>query len=168
MSGPPVVRQISWFAMFPQFAAMGCAMAIGIYLAPRSNGVILGAAAYLAYSIGSRMMIARDHRRGMRLFRRQDYVAAIQAYEDSYAFFARHAWIDQFRAIVLMSPSTVSYREMALCNIAFCYSQLGSGQKAEWYYRRTLEEFPSSGLAAAALRMIESVRQPPTDTAEAK
>jgi tetratricopeptide (TPR) repeat protein len=139
-------------------------MAIGAYVAPRSNGVILGAAVYLAYSIGSRMMIARDHRRGMRLYRQQQFVAAIQAYEDSYEFFARNEWIDRCRALVMMSASAASYREMALCNIAFFYSQLGNGEKAESYYRRALDEFPNSGLAAAALRMIESVRQPQAET----
>ncbi|HEX7447932.1 MAG TPA: hypothetical protein VF306_10325 [Pirellulales bacterium] len=67
-----------------------------------------------------------------------------------------------------MSSSAISYREMALCNIAFCYAQLGNGENAELYYRRTLDEFPDSGLADAALRMIESVRQRPANTAEAQ
>lgn len=141
-------------------------MAIGAYLTPRSNGMVLGAAAYLAYSVGSRMMIARDHRRGMQLYRQQQYAAAIQAYDESYQFFVRNSWLDRFRAVTMMSPSAISYREMALCNIAFCYSQLGNGEKAEAYYRRALDEFPNSGLAAAALRMIESVRQPPTEPAK--
>lgn len=166
MSRPPVIRQISWPAVLPQLMALACAMAVGAYVAPRSNGTFLGAAAYLAYSIGSRTMIARDHRRGVRLYRKQEYSAAIQAFEDSYRFFARNPWIDRFRAVVMMSPSAVSYREMALCNIAFCYSQLGNGEKAESYYRRALDEFPNSGLAAAALRMIESVRQAPTEPAK--
>lgn len=159
MNRLPVVKQLSWLAALPQFVAIGCAMATGIYISPTSNGIILGAAAYLAYSIGSRLFIARDHRRGMRLVRQRQFEAAINAYEDSYAFFARNAWIDQYRALILMSPSAISYREMALCNIAFCYAQLGNGKEAEAYYRRALDEFPNSGLAACALRMIESVRQ---------
>ena len=55
-----------------------------------------------------------------------------------------------------MSASAMSYREMALCNIAFCYSQIGKGMKAIEYYQRVLKEFPNSGLAQSALRMIES------------
>ncbi|HJT30655.1 MAG TPA: tetratricopeptide repeat protein [Pirellulales bacterium] len=152
--------------MIPQLAALGLAMAVGAHLTPTSNGVMLGAAAYLAYSIGSRMLIARDHRRGVRLYRQQQFAAAIQAFEDSYQFFARNPWIDRFRSLVMMSPSAMSYREMALCNIAFCYSQLGNGENAQTYYRRALDEFPNSGLAAAALRMIESVQQPPTEPAK--
>lgn len=164
----PVVRQISWLALLPQLAALGGAMGIGVLLTQASSGIVLGAAAYLAYSIGSRMLIARAHRRGMRRYRNQQYAAAIQAYEESYEFFARNTWIDRFRAVFMMSPSAISYREMALCNIAFCFTQLGDGQKAESYYRRALDEFPDSGLASAALRMIESVRIQPPAPANAK
>ena len=159
MSRVPVVRQISWIAVFPQLAALGGAMAIGVYVTRTPNGILVGCAAYLTYSIGSRILIARHHRRGMRFYRNQQYEAAISAYEDSYDFFARNSWIDRLRSVVMMSPSAISYREMALCNIAFCYSQLGDGAKAQAYYRQALDEFPNSGLAASALRMIESVRQ---------
>lgn len=167
MSRTPVVRQISWLAVLPQLAACGAATAIGTWLVRKPNGIgmMLGAATYLAYSIGSRRLIPRDHRRGMHLYRNEQYAAAIQAFEESYVFFSRHRWIDRFRAVVLMSPSAISYREMALCNIAFCYSQLGDGQNAELYYRRAIYEFPNSGLAAAAIRMIESFRnQSPNST----
>ena len=48
---------------------------------------------------------------------------------------------------------------MALVNIAFAYSQIGNGEKAKEYYLRTLDEFPESGMASSALRMIESAQQ---------
>jgi hypothetical protein len=78
----------------------------------------------VTYSLGSRMFIARAHRRGMRLSRSQQYAAAIQAYGESYDFFARHTWIDRFRAITMMSPSAISYCEMGLRNIAFSFRKL--------------------------------------------
>lgn len=149
--------------MLPQLAAMLGAVAIGRYATGTLNGAILGGAVYLAYSIGSRQLIARAHRHGMRLYRNRQYSAAIEAFQSSYDFFTSHAWIDRFRSIVMMSPSAMSYREMALCNIAFCYSQIGDGDNAERYYRQALDEFPDSGLAAAALRMIESFKQQPTE-----
>ena len=45
---------------------------------------------------------------------------------------------------------------MALCNIAFCYSQIGNGTKAIAFYKKTLEEFPENGLAHSALKMLNS------------
>ena len=46
---------------------------------------------------------------------------------------------------------------MALCNQAFCYGQIGDGQKMREIYEKTLSEFPGSILATTALRMVDSV-----------
>ena len=151
-----MVKQISWLGALPQLVALGLAMLAGFLIVRNSNGTFFGAAVYLGYSFGSRMLIARDHRRGMQLVRGLEFEAAIPEFENSYKFFAKNSWIDRFRSVVLMSASAMSYREMALCNIAFCYSQLGKGIEAVEYYQRALKEFPNSGLAQSALRMIES------------
>ena len=45
---------------------------------------------------------------------------------------------------------------MGLCNIAYCYGQIGDGQKAKEYYEKTLAEFPESGLAIAAHNQLQS------------
>lgn len=155
-SGTPIVRQISWPATLPQLIVLLVALAIGYLLAGR-NGVTWGGLAYLAYSVGSRQLIAKDHRAGIRLTKQHRFQEAIKKFTDSLNFFDRHPWIDQFRSIALMSPSAVSYREMALANIAFCYGQLGNGELSRAYYDQCLERFPDSGLATAALRMLNSV-----------
>jgi len=59
----------------------------------------------------------------------------------------------------MMSPSAMSFREMALINIAFAHSQIDNGEKAKHYYQRALDEFPNNGMAIVALRMIESAEQ---------
>ncbi|PHQ61052.1 MAG: hypothetical protein COC08_06375 [Maribacter sp.] len=53
----------------------------------------------------------------------------------------------------------MSYREMALANIGFCYSQIGDGIKSKEYYERTLKEFPESGLAKSALKMMSAMEK---------
>ncbi|MEX2316199.1 MAG: tetratricopeptide repeat protein [Pirellulales bacterium] len=60
----------------------------------------------------------------------------------------------------MLSASAMSYREMALCNMAFCYAQAGDGQRAKDVYRQAIDLFPSSELARAGLRMLESVGKP--------
>ena len=146
---------MSWTATLPQFAALAAAMAIGYQVAGR-DGFTWGALAYLAYSIGSRMVVARAHRAGIALVRQQQFAAAITKFQESYEFFDRHRWIDRYRAITLMSPSAVSYREMAIANIAFCYGQLGDGARCRAYYQKCLELYPESGLATSALRMLDA------------
>ena len=159
MKRVPTVRPISWLAAVPQLLALAAAVTIGWFATRSSSGIFCGAAVYLIYSFGSRNRIPRAHRRGIRLSQAQQFREAIGAHKESYDFFSRHAWLDRFRSIAMMSPSAMSYREMALINIAFAYSQIGDGAKAKEYYKRAQEEFPDSGMATAALKMIESVER---------
>jgi hypothetical protein len=151
-----MVRQVSWPAVLPQLVAIGGAMGIA-YVLGVPNAPLWGAAAYLAYSLSSRQLIPRAHRAGIRLVKQQRFAEAIPKFHESYDFFERHPWVDRFRSLVLMSPSAMSYREMALANIAFCYAQLGDGEQSRIFYQKCLKRFPGSGLATAALRMLDSV-----------
>ena len=157
-SRTPIVRQISWFAAIPQLLALALVIVVGVILDPR-EGMIWGAAAFLAYTLGSRYLIAGHHRRGIALVKRQQFGEAISSFQRSLDFFDHRPWIDRFRCIVLMSPSATCYREMALVNIAFCYSQIGDGNRAREYYEACLARYPNSGMALAALRLMDAARQ---------
>ena len=157
-SRTPIVRQVSWIATIPQFVALLIAMAIGTTFSPH-DGIVWGGGAYLAYSIGSRMLIPRHHRAGMALLRQNRFEEAIPQFKESLRFFDCHSWIDRFRSVVLMSPSAAGYREMALANLAFCYGQIGEGTQSRDCYDERLKRFPDSGLANAAVRMLDSAKQ---------
>lgn len=167
-SRAPIVRQVSWLLAVPQMAAMAAVIAAAWFVT-RSfvPAVWAGGGVYLAYSVASKLLIARAHRRGIRLFKRQKYAEAIPRFEESYEFFSRHPQVDRYRSITMMSCSAASYGEMALINIAFCYGQLGQGAKAKEYYQRALAEFPDSGMAIAALKMFEAAEQHDGDDSEA-
>ena len=53
----------------------------------------------------------------------------------------------------------MTYKEMGLCNIAFCYSQTNDGQKAKEYYEKALSEFPENGMAIAGLNILNALSQ---------
>ncbi|CAZ97338.1 Conserved hypothetical protein [Zobellia galactanivorans] len=106
-----------------------------------------------------RNLIPRDHRNGIKKNNSEKFKDAIPDFEKSYAFFKKYEWIDKYRFITLLSSSKMSYREMALANIGFCYSQIGNGIKSKEYYERTLKEFPESGLAKSALNMINAMEK---------
>ena len=157
-SRTPIVRQVSWIATIPQLVALIVALAIGTAFNPH-EGIFWGGGAYLAYSIGSRMLIPRYHRAGMALLRQNRFEEAIQKFQESLRFFDRHPWIDRFRSVVLMSPSAAGYREMALANLAFCYGQIGEGMQSRKCYDECLKRFPDSGLAHVALRVLHSAQR---------
>ena len=154
-SGTPVIRQINWLAIalhlcifvalvyFFQFLQVG---------APSLSAL----AAYLVLVYFLRFFLAKYHRYGMLLLKRGEFEAAIQNFELSYSFFQKHAWLDKFRALFLLSSSRISYKEIALVNTAYCYSQLGNGAEAKAYYQQALKEFPNSGIAKAGLNMLKA------------
>ncbi|MGC1272829.1 MAG: hypothetical protein WBC44_03920 [Planctomycetaceae bacterium] len=152
-----MVRQASWIAVLPQLLALAAAIVLGWTLTgtPR-GGLYLGAGFYLAWSIGSRWIVARSHRQGIQLVRQGRFADAIPHFETSYEFFSRHEWLDRYRAFLLMSASAASYRDMALVNQAFCHAQTGNGDQAIRLYEQAQREFPASALASTALQLIRS------------
>ena len=113
---------------------------------------------YLIVSYSLRLGIPRDNQKGILLLKHGRYEEAIPHFERSYAFFSRHRWLDDFRYLVLLSSSSISYREMALANIAYAYGLMGNGKRAQLGYQRVLEDFPRSMIAHTALRMLDAVR----------
>ena len=104
----------------------------------------------------------------MGLFKRKSFQDAIHEFQKSYEFFKKYKWIDTYRSIILLSPSRISYTEMALLNIAFCYGQTGEGQKSREYYERILQEFPESEMARSALNMLDSAASSPLQVNKGK
>lgn len=155
-SKAPTVRQTNWISIFPHLIIMGIIIFIWHYINPE-KAFLYGAFTYLLISFSLRYFIPKDHRMGIKNNNTEKFEAAILDFEKSYAFFKKHEWIDKYRFITLLSSSKMSYREMALANIGYCYSQMGNGIKSKEYYERTLKEFPDSGIAKSALRMIHSM-----------
>lgn len=94
----------------------------------------------------------------MRLTKQGQFREALPHFERSLAFFERHEWVDRWRSLVMLSGGALPYREMALVNMAFCFAQLGDGDRAEVYYRRALDAFPGSVMANTSLRLMEAAR----------
>ncbi|MEO8609965.1 MAG: hypothetical protein ABI690_18875 [Chloroflexota bacterium] len=159
-SKTPVVRQVSWLMLIPQLLVMAALIVLIALLFPPKPlmmSVAYGSFLYLLYSYGSRWLLLKSHRQGMALTQANDYRGAIEKYNESYHFFSDHPWIDRYRYFTLMSPSLISFREMALINIAFCYSQIGDGANTRLYYQKALAEFPDSEMAKMALKLIASI-----------
>ena len=154
-SNVPTIRQVSWISIIPQIAFMLTLIFIYDKLNIKEPA-LYGAITYLIISMSLRYLVPKSHREAIKLTKQHKFENAILKYEDSYKFFTENNWIDKYRFITLLSSSKMNYREMALCNIAFCYSQVGNGQKSIEYYKKTLAEFPENGLAEAGLKMLTS------------
>lgn len=166
-SGRPVVRQIAWASLIPQFIfIVALTFIFGLFIKPLTNAWEAALIVYLAAAILLRELVPRNHRKGIRFFKAGDYTRAIDEYRKSYEFFTKHAWIDKYRFLVLFSSSRISYTEMALLNIAYCHAQLGNGAKAIEAYEEVLRQFPDSQMAQSALQMLRSVFDDHSDSSE--
>jgi tetratricopeptide (TPR) repeat protein len=154
----PIVRQIRLSAYIIQIIIIF--IIIVIYNLFDANDPFLSALiTYLVIKLLLRYSISLNHRRGIKLYRGKKYKEAIKEFEKSYAYFDNHRWIDKYRSIVLLSVGRMSYLEMALINIAYCYSQIGEGAKSKEHYERTLIEFPDSQMAISVLKMFEAAKE---------
>jgi hypothetical protein len=90
-----------------------------------------------------RALFTAEHRRGISLFHAKKFSEAAPHFEASYQALVRRPWLDRFRWLLLGSASAMSYREMALCNAAFCHSQSGDGTRA-----RFTSSIPRTGKSA--------------------
>ncbi len=154
----PTVRQVAWLSLLPQLGFMSLMILLWYFIYPRM-AISLGLMTYLAFSLSLRNLIPKEHRTGMQLFHEGNFLQAITHFQRSYEFFQKYKWVDEYRYLTLFSSSKISYREMALNNIAFCYAQTGNAVEAKAYYEKTVSEFPNSYLAKSALRMIETFDQ---------
>lgn len=101
-----------------------------------------------------RQSISKYHRKGIKLVLKEEFEKAIPYFEKSVLFFEKRKWIDRYRLFILLSSSQISYLEMGLYNIGFCYSQIGRGAEAKLYFKKTLSLFPQSSIALNGLKMI--------------
>jgi tetratricopeptide (TPR) repeat protein len=154
-SETPTIRQTAWVSVIPQFLFMGLLLFV-FHQISSENAVLYGAVTYLSISYILRNFIPKSHRKGLSLYNENRFLEGIDSFQKSYDFFCQHNYLDKYRYLLLLSSSKMGYKEMALNNIAFGYSQIGDGKKAKEYYERLLVEFPKNGIAKVALKMIDS------------
>ena len=150
------IRRVAWVSLFPQVGIMLIIFLIFNIMGVR-NPLVSFLVTYTLLSVGLRTLIPRDHREGIDLVGKKQFTAAIAKFEESYRFFEQYKWVDQYRYVTMLNSSAISFQEMSLCNIAYCYTQLGNHVHARNYYERALSEFPESELAAAGLKYIDSI-----------
>lgn len=155
----PVVRQGSLKQAVPQFAILFVLMFTVAFLEPVDEwrwmaGTVIGLCIWM---VTARLFLPPKFRKGMRLIHKKALDDAIPHFESCVAYLAKNPWLDRWRAVLMLSNSAYSYREMALINIAFCHSQSGRGREAKAIYEQILAEYPENGIASFALNMIRAV-----------
>lgn len=162
-NGQPVIVQPSWTAFLIHllvFIVAGLLLVFAWkYRGPYAHFVALSVLFFFV-CIFAVKFFPPHFRRAMRAFKKDDPDTAISEMETCLAFFQHHPWIDRYRWFVTMNSSAISYREMALLNIAMFHTSAGRKEQAKATYRRALELFPESVVATQALKAIETFEAP--------
>ncbi|MGH7979942.1 MAG: hypothetical protein ACREE6_11255, partial [Limisphaerales bacterium] len=148
----PVVRQLEWIGLIPQCAAIAVLAAIAHVVLPDLDiplDILIGALVYHIFCRVMRAKFVRDHRNGMRAYQARKFQDAISHFERSYQFFSAHRRLDTWRSLLFGVASANPYRVIALCNMAYCYTQAGDGHHAIKLYEQALHEKPDCELAKA-------------------
>ena len=156
----PVVRQLQWTGLIPQFIAIAVLGVIVRVTFPNFDvpvDIFFGALGYLIFCRVMRARFAQNHKSGMRAYHAQKFQDAISHFEASYRFFSTHPRLDAWRSLLFGVASPNPYRVIALCNMAYCYTQTGEGLRAIKLYEQALHEEPDCALAKASLNMVHSV-----------
>jgi hypothetical protein len=153
----PVVRSISLLGLCVALLPLVVLLILNAYLLPQAFPIV-AAVVWVGFVLFARATFTRGHRRGIRCVKSGRFAEAIPHFERAYRSVVERPWIDRFRWILLGGSSRWTYREMALCNVAFCYGQIGKGDKMREAYQKALAEFPNSVLAGTAMRMITATQ----------
>ena len=150
---PLVVGRISWLGLTVQFAII-----FGLYWLFRQvsifDPILLAAITHAIFARVLRNLVAKNHRKGMRLVHAGQFESAIPEFEKSVEKFKKHKWLDQYRVITMLSATGTSYLAMGYTNLGFCHSQLGHKDEAKRYFHAVLALDPGNGNATAALNML--------------
>ncbi|HEX7831150.1 MAG TPA: tetratricopeptide repeat protein [Thermoanaerobaculia bacterium] len=154
----PVVRVISWPAVLLQlvFFAMLFAFAYWVLRLSFWPAYLGSAAAILILLVIRRRIFAHDQHVGLKLMRTGRFAEAVEPLQRSLSFFEEHPSIDRYRALVIGSASRMSFRELALCNLAYTHGQLGNGAESRRLYEQVVREYPDNVLARGALNLMNA------------
>lgn len=151
----PIVRQVSLPAVLIIILLWVVFIAVlGILF--QKHGIFIGVVLFSLLLILLQQFIPSSHNKGMKALKQNDFKTATEYFKQSAEFFTKNKWIDRYRAVTLLSASKMWYREMALCNIAFCYGQTMQAEKAKALYKEILDEYPDNGIAYYALNSINT------------
>ena len=152
-----LIRQVNWIAFVLHAFLVGIITIILLFAGLKTDlSILISAVSYMGLSVVLQRTIPRHHRMGFRLLVHKEYEMAALAFEKSWNFFCKNKWLDDYRAILLLSASSISYREMSLINRSLCFWRSGNIEKALESYKDVLKHFPNSRLAKEAIDYIEN------------
>lgn len=128
------------------------------------TGIVVGLALFFLlriltalYRLAATRLVLFDLYRANRLAKAGRPHDAVKALEVQRAFFDEHPWADTLRWLLMLSPTTYSYREWASISLADIYLDLGDTGKYIDYNMECLIQNPSNAFARSRLEFCNTI-----------
>lgn len=157
----PVSIYSSWTKSIPQIVVTAVLAFAAMTWLPYDSvtvALVTSLSIFFTYTYLIRYFVAAAHRRGMTALSKREFDTAIVEFENSFTFFSKNKWLDEYSSIMFMSSSVWSYREMALMNIAATYSMKKDTKMYRVANERLLSEYPDNQRAKDALEFLDALK----------
>jgi tetratricopeptide (TPR) repeat protein len=151
---PFIKSEITWISLLQRLLVFLLLSGL-FYLVDKVWFIYYAFAVYILLSILLQNLIPTDHNKGIKLIKQEKFEEAIPHFKNSVDFFTKHSWIDKYRSVTLLISSRRTFREISLCNLAYCLTQVRRIDEAKKMYEDVLLEYPNNIVAKAALKTFE-------------
>jgi|SRR6185437_8505315 len=156
---PFVKQETNWFAILPRIFVIGILCLVFYHFlgqADKHNFFIFAFIVYLIIAFASRkLFFPLVIHQGIRLIKEEKFAQAIPYIHKTIDYYTKNSWIDKFRFLLLISSSKSTIRESSICNLAYCYLQIGETNKSREIYQDILIQYPKSINAKSMLNTID-------------
>ncbi len=120
--------------------------------------VIMLAGGLRLYRWAARRLFLADLYQGVDYLKKGQFEQALVAFQAQYYVLESNSWVDRYRWLVLLSPTTYSFREVALLYQVAPYVQLGDKKRVMDATRECLRINPLNVFAHTRLELVEAAQ----------
>jgi tetratricopeptide (TPR) repeat protein len=154
---PLAKQETDWLAIIPRILLMAV-LCLLVYRFDHRLFVFYGLFLYLAITIPlKRLLLPASLYESVKLIKQENFEDAIPFIQEDVDYFTKKAWIDKFRFLLMISSSKRTFREMSLCNMAYCLLQIGNVKESKALYEEILIQYPENIIAKAGLNNINII-----------
>jgi tetratricopeptide (TPR) repeat protein len=154
-----VKQETNWLALIPKLAVIGI-LCLCFYPIDKTGFFLIAFLAYYMLTLLAKFLFFPNALyEGVNLIKQAKFQEAIPFLQDTINYYTKYSWIDKFRFILLISSAKRTIRESSICNLAYCYLQIGQIQKAKEIYQDVLRQYPENINAQNTLNTIHLISQ---------
>jgi tetratricopeptide (TPR) repeat protein len=155
---PFIKQEINWLAIVPRLFLISILCFVFYHFlgaTDKHNFFIFAFIVYLLIAFALRkLFLPLVLHQGIQLIKEEKFEQAIPFIQKTVDYYTKNSWIDKFRFLLLISSSKSTIRESSICNLAYCYLQIGETKKSREIYQGVLTQYPKNKNAKSMLNTI--------------